>query len=480
MLSRATARFLFAVIAASAVSMYTAAALVSGVTRTAALLPLAVVVGAALAVIALWRIEAFLLIVLVLRSSLDALKLDGGMVDPGAAVGLLLLGVVPLWLVLQHRSGAMRFRLTRTGAAVGAFSAAAALGIVVSPDPLASAVEWSRIAAAAAMFFGIEQICLHRPGYRRPVLIAVFLAVPVPLVAAFVQLQTGQGLFEAAGFSRVTGTFTHSNPFAAFLAIVIPVAVACGIHLRGRARLVPCLAAAAAAPFLLLTYTRGAWIAAAVGVAVVALLSRRFKVFLGLAALIAAAALLVPSVSDRVSTVPNIAQVAQLSEQQPAATHDSLAWRIRYWGESLGLAQQSPLAGIGLKQVSESLPDAKQPHNDFVRAYVELGVLGLITFGWLMAQLLLLGPRTAKLQRRRSAAEVQPSDRALAVGFAGAAAAYATLSISANLMSQPVVLLYLMALAGLTSAAASAVGDSPAGDTLGSAAPATDFAAAAP
>lgn len=442
-----TLLFVLVTAAACAIAAYTAAAAVLGASRPIVLLPFVMLLGVLLAVIALVRIEAFLLTVLALRTALDALKLDAAILDPASVVGLLLLGVVPLWLLLQHRSGAMPFRLTRTGVAVGAFTAAAALGIVVSPDPLSSALEWSRIATATAMFFAIEQIVLHREGFKHKALTAIFLALPLPVLAVVAQLASGEGLFEAAGFSRVTGTFAHSNPFAAYLTLVVIMATACAVELRGRARIWSVVVIAVAGPVLLLTYTRGAWIAAALGLAVVALVLRRALVAVLLAAALAATLLLVPSVSDRLTTVSEVTQ-----EDSPG--QDSLSWRLNYWRNAVSLAEDSPIVGIGLKQIAQSLPEAKQPHNDFVRAYVELGVLGFTTFLAMLGWFVLFGFRSAGRLRAERGQPGRSLDVAIAGGFAGVAVAFATMSIVANLMSQTVVLVYVMALAALASAVA--------------------------
>ena len=52
---------------------------------------------------------------------------------------------------------------------------------------------------------------------------------------------------------------------------------------------------------------------------------------------------------------------------------NSLAWRFSYWTEVVYLAADNPVTGIGLRVTEEVSGGDKQPHNDFVRAYVELG-----------------------------------------------------------------------------------------------------------
>ena len=434
---------------ASLIAVYTAVSMVEGAPRAVVLLPLAIAIGAALTAVALVSFESFLLIVLTARTALDALKVNAGtpLADPSAAVGLLLLAVVPLWLLLQHRSGALRFRLTGTGMAVGFFGVASLIGVVVSASPATSAVEWTRIAAAIAMFFAVEQLALARGEFKWRSLAAIFLAVPVPVIVAGVQTATGDGLFEAAGFERVTGSFAHSNPFAAFLVIAILMALAALAVLPDRRRVMALAVIVLGSPALLLTYTRGAWLALFIGALLVGLVLRRVSIIAGLLAVGLATALLIPSVGDRISTVTDVS-----GEETYAPGQDSLAWRVDYWQRALDLSEDSPVVGIGLKQVADSLPEAKQPHNDFVRAYVELGALGLIAFAVMLGRFMWIGPRGSSLLRRQRGSSVPDIDRAIAAGFAGVGLAFLVMSLTANLMSQAVVLLYVMALAGLASA----------------------------
>ena len=87
----------------------------------------------------------------------------------------------------------------------------------------------------------------------------------------------------------------------------------------------------------------------------------------------------------------------------------------------------------------------KQPHNDFVRAYVELGAIGLMAYILLliaMARVAVRGVRDARAGWQRG----------VAVGFAGCFVAFVLVSLVANVMSQAVVLWYLFAFAACAAA----------------------------
>ncbi|MGB0100786.1 MAG: lipid II flippase MurJ [Nocardioides sp.] len=415
-------------------------ALVDGAGLLATMLPVGLLVAIAFISLALARFEVFVLALLVARTSMDALRLGSSnpAAEPAALVGLLFLGAGLFWLAAQWRAdGAVR--LSRLGWAVTVFAGAALLGVLVAPDLWPALVEWVRLASVCLMVLVTERLA-RTPGFRSRLLVAVTAAAVVPLLAGAWQVWSGSGLFDAGGFGRVRGTFTHSNPMAAFLAMLVVMAFAHVVHLRdARYRLAAGLVCTAASAGLFLTYTRAAWLAAVLGIVIVAATGGRRWV-LGIAGVVLAALLLLPGAASRFADLGN--DVSPRGEPG-----NSLTWRAQYWAESLTLSADSPVTGIGLKQVVEESSEGKQPHNDYLRAYVELGVVGLAAYLWFMAQLLATGVRamraTAADSRRRYA---------FAVGFCGVAAGYLLMSLVANLMSQVVVGIYLAALAGAASA----------------------------
>jgi putative inorganic carbon (hco3(-)) transporter len=172
---------------------------------------------------------------------------------------------------------------------------------------------------------------------------------------------------------------------------------------------------------------------------VVALLQSR-RLLIGLLAGVCAVAIAVPSVGAR---------FADLSEpvQDNGTPGNSLSWRWQYWTEAVQLSRESPVSGIGLKMVATEADEGKQPHNDIIRAYVELGVLGLLAYVGLLVAFV----RTAMAGLRAAPRRRGPSlDRGISVGFAGVVTAFIVLSLVANVMSQVVLLWYFLSLAGLT------------------------------
>ncbi|WP_243058751.1 O-antigen ligase family protein [Nocardioides sp. SR21] len=403
------------------------------------ILPIGLLAATALLSLALARFEVFVLAVLVTRTSLDALQSGSpsAALEPASLLGMLFMGTGLLWLAAQWREDGV-VRLSRLGWAVTAFAGAALLGVLVAPSYWPALVEWVRLSSVCVMVLVAERLARH-PDFRGRVVVALGAAAVVPLTVGAWQLWSGSGLFDAGGFARVQGTFTHSNPMAAFLAILVVMAFAHVAHLRDvPLRWVAGAVGLVATVGLYVTYTRAAWLAALLGVAIVAATRGRAWV-IGLAAAVLVSLLMIPGTAARFADLGD----EQSSRGEPS---NSLTWRVGYWGESVALSEESPVTGIGLKQVVAQSTEGKQPHNDFLRAYVELGVLGIAAFAWLMWQFLATGRRAVRATR-----DGPPAAYAFAVGFLGVAAGYLLMSLVANLMSQVVVGIYFAALAGVAS-----------------------------
>jgi O-antigen ligase len=112
----------------------------------------------------------------------------------------------------------------------------------------------------------------------------------------------------------------------------------------------------------------------------------------------------------------------------------------------LPLANSNPVTGIGLRVTQFQTDQAKQPHNDFIRAYVETGIIGFVGYVSVMVALVALGRRAVR------AAPAASLDRGVAAGFFGCALAFLAVSLVANVISNVVNLWYLVAFAAAASA----------------------------
>jgi O-antigen ligase len=106
----------------------------------------------------------------------------------------------------------------------------------------------------------------------------------------------------------------------------------------------------------------------------------------------------------------------------------------------LPLADKNPVTGIGLKMSSFETSIQKEPHNDFLRAYVETGIVGIIAYLALLTSMILV----ARQGMRRSGPGF---DRSIAVGFSGCVIAFVLISVVSNVITEVIVLWYYVAFA---------------------------------
>ena len=420
--------------------------------KLALVLPVALAAGVILAVLAMTRFTIYVMALLVLRASIDLAKLStdqtvsaagganaaGRGLDPSSLFAVVFLLASAMWLAAQHyRQGALPGSALRR--ALLLFIVAAAISIPGASNVGAGGLELLRILAAIMMFIVLDQLIVNHAVLRQ-VLLAAFLSLAFPLAYTLSGFLTGGPASEVKGaFTRITGPFSTSNVFGRYLMLMIVFGVALYPHLGRMARLALGVALPLSTVFLLLTYTRTALIGTALGVLVVGLLHSK-RLLLVLLLLAVCALVFVPQFSSRFT---------QLAGTQPAtadvASRNTLTWRINYWTEVLPLANSSPMTGIGLATTQFTTDEAKQPHNDFIRAYVETGMIGLVAYLLVLFALVRLGLRAILVSPRASL------DRGVAVGFLGCAVAFIAASLAANVLSNVVLLWYLFAFAAAAS-----------------------------
>lgn len=436
-----------AVVAAGVLAVASGSNLGEG-TKAAVVLPLAAGVGACLASLAASRFAVYVLIMLALRSSIDLAKLSGSSagiagsaaeraLDPSSLFAALFLASAALWLAGEYRrTGLAGSRLRIALVCLLGAGLASATG---SANPTASLLELMRMAAAVTMFVVLEQLA-RRPGGIRHILGAVYVSAVFPLLLTATTFLAGSPRTEQKGqLERTVGSFNQSNEFGRYLMVLLIMGVALYPHVERRWRGLLAMALGGASVFLFLTYTRSAMIGTVVGLLVVGWLQNK-RVVIGLLMLVAMSLIVVPGFATRFSVLGD--------DDARAGEGNSLAWRFEYWGDVLPLAEKNPLTGIGLVQTQYQTDEAKQPHNDFLRAYVETGVLGLAAYVGVIAALIGLGRRAL----RRTIAGT--FERGAAVGFMGAVAAFVAVSTVANVISNVVVLWYFFAYAAVASALA--------------------------
>jgi len=209
-------------------------------------------------------------------------------------------------------------------------------------------------------------------------------------------------------FNRVEGIFTHPNFLGTFFALTIPpgIALAAAEEIRWKKMLTYSLVAAAIAG-LTLTYSRGSWVGTGVGLLSLLLLpQRRFSLLLPLSLI---GLLSLPFIG---SFAVSGALLERLASFGSASADSGVIPRLQIWSAAPKLVVEHALLGIGpgnfgvaygrllgitpVPDSYQSLPDwyvyaANPPvqffphaHNLFLNLTIELGLVGLVAFMWLL------------------------------------------------------------------------------------------------
>lgn len=339
-----------------------------------AVIPLAI--GAALlAVAALCRFEWFIAALLLARPLLDILKGGGPeLVQPTTLLSLLLLLVGPVWLVAQRRHSG-RLPLTALVVVTGAFVASFALSAAGAADVLGATSHVVRAASWLVMLLVIRRLADDRKTLM--VALGAFAASAVlPAVVSIFELGTpGYGRFMELkdGVERLRSTFDQSNNYARYLMLMLLVAVPALALVRGKGRALLGAGTLLLLPLLFLTYARAAWVGLAAGLLAMAWATGRRRL-VGAVAVLGLGSLAIPGVLGALGTL------ARPDTGTPGSTNNSVAWRFSYWKQISSLGLQHPLTGIGPNGTVTATVDAKEPHNEYLRAAIEGGLIGLILY----------------------------------------------------------------------------------------------------
>ncbi|MBI4432048.1 MAG: O-antigen ligase family protein [Candidatus Omnitrophica bacterium] len=181
-----------------------------------------------------------------------------------------------------------------------------------------------------------------------------------------------------AEIGRLTGPFRHATDFAAYLATVIFIfvmAVFDGWNFLRKFYFLYAAGLAAVFYSFLRTYSRGAWLAAAITFIALILCRRSkglFLFFLGI--ILFAYWFSPPAVIDRFTNLLNPADGTVIE-------------RKILWKESGQMIRQAPLLGMGVNTYARNEPafkvsktDFQYAHNGYLQMAAEIGLLGLLSF----------------------------------------------------------------------------------------------------
>ncbi|MEA2638084.1 MAG: hypothetical protein QOE18_1141 [Chloroflexota bacterium] len=412
--------------------------------------PIGTFVGLGLFVLGLVNFENFVFTTIAIRASLDITKTGAGNggtsgvnnatasapgLDPTGALAILFILVSFFWLLTRMREGRKAPPMSIHRVCLILFALAGFLSVIGSASPTVSLLEAIRILAVVTMLAVLEVMLVNREMIKR-LIASIYISAVVPVGYTLFNVVTHHSQFTSGGVSRFEGTFAQPNPFAIYLTLLIIMGVALLPHLAQRKKIAMSALLFGSVVCLYFTYTRSAWIATLLGVFAVAIMGRRRITLVVLVAGVMVSLVAFPTILQR---------FADLGTSTSAAGYasNSLSWRFDYWGQVLPLANSDPITGIGLNMSSLATSQQKEPHNDFLRSYVETGIVGTLAYLALLISMGVVARQAMKFTGRRRLSY----ERSVAVGFAGCVMAFVLLSIVSNVITQVVVLWYYVAFA---------------------------------
>ena len=192
---------------------------------------------------------------------------------------------------------------------------------------------------------------------------------------------------EAFNNDRATAAFKTANSLGAYLVVAIPVVLSMAFQRSKKFlfRLLLMIIVFCMCWSLLITYSRGAWVAASVAVLFFVLFSVIKNKKLVSVGLLFVIAILVISLFVGLRMKKNFGS----KELNRANT---VAWRVGVWKESIEMIKNKPFLGYGINtfanefQKFRKIPSANPTyaHNCYIQIAAETGLLGLICFLWII------------------------------------------------------------------------------------------------
>jgi O-antigen ligase len=251
----------------------------------------------------------------------------------------------------------------------------ASASIFISIEKVSSIYEILRI---LSIFLFFASACIFVKTEKSPevILNAIIFSALIPFISATYQLITKTGLGGTEGLeSRLFGTFSHPNPFASFVVIVLAVAIYLIFQEKDFWRKW-LLGIFIVWGILILeqTYARGAWLAFLIFLTIVTL-KKSPKILLGIILFSLALFFFSETAHDRIEDIYN----------PPADS--SIRWRFAQWEKMYGVFLEKPLTGFGIG--TEIIVHEKEfgfnsgnqyTHNDLLRIALETGIFGFLAY----------------------------------------------------------------------------------------------------
>lgn len=336
------------------------------------------------------------------------------------------------------------------------------LGVPHRYDGLLTYVSYVVLYFAGAHFFGSES------GVRRIVLAAAgaaLVAITYGVIQPFLSpLFEGEAVvrsdYSALGYPRSASTLGSPIVFGGYLSLLIPLLLGLALSDSGPRWVVWLVGAGLGFVATVLTVTRAAWLAVAIGTGILMVAQRGARSRDRIVFAVAVSAPIV-GILLLMTAVATPGQLGDRVSESFAAQSGSLGNHVYIWQHTLGLIRSRPLLGWGLETLQQVFPYDRpslvkqfgpapviidRAHNDVLQMAVSIGIPGALIYVvfWVLVVLTAI-----RIWRRASGAA-----RPLVAGWLAAVVAYlvqAQFSFSPVLVA-PVVWLLAGAVAGWEAA----------------------------
>ncbi|MDQ6670774.1 MAG: O-antigen ligase family protein [Chloroflexota bacterium] len=315
------------------------------------------------------------------------------------------------WLAVlvnaARRKLAIRWPPSAYDLPVAAFLGAALLSLLVTEYPVLSIRELRALIFEPVLFFWLLLSLRGSPALA----LSGFLAgASLTALAAIAQVPLGIGGTSAEGVLRAQAWYPSANHLALMLGRAWPFLVA-GALAGARWLWLPTGLVGLA---LLMTFSTGGWLGGVAGVLVVVIALGHRRLGLRLGGVAALALVLI-----------SVLAIAGVLPERLNPLRQTGGFRLDLWLSSLDMLRDHAGLGIGLdnfaylyqqvylREGAAAEPNLSHPHNWVLHVWLELGLLGLIAFVWLVVR---FG------QQARAALSASPSARWLVAGACGSMA----------------------------------------------------------
>lgn len=337
-----------------------------------------------------------------------------------------------------------------------AFSTLAATSL---EEALPELIKWAEV--VVVYFLGAQ---LLTPRHRLPFAITLLTAAALESLVGLRQFffRLGPDAYLLGGFLRAYGTFGQPNPYAGYLGLALPLALALTFWATAEMRqdrrpfsLLRIVFYAGLCSLigagLIASWSRGAWLgAAAAGLAILALasVSGRLALAAGAVAVLLAWPVLPTALTARLAEISAYFGVWNARGIPINDANFSVLERVAHWQVAWEMFADHPWLGIGIGNWAVVYPryafapwtdPLGHAHNVLFHFAAEAGIFGALAFLWFW-----LGSLAAAL---RSAFRSHGRDRAIAIGVFGLLVHLSVHNQFDNLLVQGMPLVVALALA---------------------------------